>query len=58
MRVITESYAQAIRNTMIFALATVGLAFIVTLGIENRNIKSSKKKAEITQSSEKLDAET
>jgi hypothetical protein len=44
MRVLIDSYAAAIRTSMIFALATVGLAFIVTFGMESRTINASKKK--------------
>ena len=43
LKSIKQAYANAVDDTVIFALSSVCVAFLFTLGIEHRNVKKAAK---------------
>jgi hypothetical protein len=46
LRLLRNAYAESVKDTLIYALASVCIAFLCTLGIEHRNVKKSAKERE------------
>lgn len=46
LRLLRNAYSASVKDTLIYALASVCIAFLCTLGMEHRNVKKAAKERE------------